>query len=138
MEDQHPRILCAAGHHYEMGPRGSRESISAMLPEFDIKFTQNEFDLIERAREGGYDLILMNCTRLDGRYVRACNIIRMFDSKTPVLFMTNSPGMSLQDAEAAGAQVVCSTSCPYFVDDVRLCARELVDRNTLIFQTKRI
>jgi hypothetical protein len=133
-----PRVLCAAGHHHEMGPRGSRESISAMLPEFDIKFTQNEFDLIELAREGGYDLILMNCTRLDGRYVRACNIIRMFDSKTPVLFITNSPGITEEEAESVGAQAVFSTGSERFLDDVRQRASELVGSNGLISERERI
>ena len=132
------RILCAAGHRYQMGPRGSRESISAILLGYDINFAQNEFDLIELAREGGYDLILMNCLRLDGRYIRACTLLRMFDPVTPLLLITNSPGMTEDEAASAGAQGLCSTGAANFEHDISQRASDLINGKALIFETRQI
>ena len=138
MQEHSPRVLCAAGHHYEMGERGSREFIKAMLPEYEIRFAQNEFDITELAREGGYDLILMNCIRLDGRYAKACVLIRMFDPDTPVIFITDSHQMSEEDTAKVEAQGVFSTDDEHFVEDLRSRIGELVGRDTLIFKRNYI
>jgi CheY-like chemotaxis protein len=135
---EHPRILCVAGHRYEMRERGSREFISAMLPEYEIRFAQNEFDITELAREGRYDLILMNCIRLDGRYAKACVLIRMFDPETPVIFITDSHQMTEEDTATVGAQGVFSTADPNFVEDLRDRVNELVGRDILTFKPMKM
>jgi hypothetical protein len=74
----------------------------------------------------------------DGRYAKVCNIMRMFDPRTPVLFITNSPGMTEDEAASTGAQGVFSTGGAHFGEDIRHRANDLIDGNALIFETKQI
>ena len=138
MQNIYPRILCAAGHHEEIGEHGSREFISASLPEYNITFANNEFDIAERARSGPFDLILMNCVRPDGRYAKACELIRMFDTKTPVVFITNSHRVTEEAASRLGAQGVVSTDSPHFAEDLRHRLSELVECNSMVFKQQKV
>jgi CheY-like chemotaxis protein len=129
MGTQLPRVLCAAGHLAEKGQQGSRESISAILSDYDVTFARDTYQLIDLAHEDVYDLIVMNCLHVGERYAIACKIIRLWNTTTPVLFITNSSEPTAEQAAEAGAQRVCSTGCPQFIADVQRCAKELVYPN---------
>ena len=95
-------------------------------------------DLIYQLGDCSYDLILMNCIRLDGRYAKACVLIRMFNPETPVIFITDSHQMSDEDTAKVEAQGVFSTADPNFVEDLRDRVRELVGRDALIVKRNYI
>src|SRR6476646_9760194 len=113
MKLRFPSILCAV-------ESANRESIRSIPPDYDVTFAQNEFDAVEIAQERRFELILMTCQRADARYAKACSIIRQFDDHTPILFITGSPGLSEDEAFAAGAQGVLCQSDKNFASDLKL------------------
>jgi CheY-like chemotaxis protein len=115
-----PSILCAV-------ERTTRESISAVLSEYDLRFAENEFEAIDLARRRESDLILMSCRQVDDGSAKACQIIRVFDDQTPVLFLGDSSRLTEEEALSVGAQGLLHEHAPNFAYELKRRVSELID-----------
>ena len=62
-------------------------------------------EALERARNEGFDLYLIDRWLPDGEGIELCRIIRTFDSNTPIVFLTaDARETTRAQAMAAGAQ----------------------------------
>lgn len=60
---------------------------------------------LKRAKEGGFDLILLDWYFDDGTGLELCKMIRSFDTETPIFFYTGvATDSKLENATLAGAQ----------------------------------
>jgi PleD family two-component response regulator len=119
MKIGYPSILCAL-------ECATKETVLAVLPEYDLTFASNEFDLVELAREGRFDLILTSSLKADHRYPRACSIIRMFDPRTPLLFITDLSGPTEEEVLSFDAHIILYESDIATQEIVRQRVREVL------------
>src|SRR5437899_11672779 len=94
-----PSILCAL-------ECTTPETVTSVLPEYAITFAHNEIDFVEFAREARFDLILTSSLKAEFRYPRACTVIRMFDPRTPLLFITDFAGPTKEEILSLDAEII--------------------------------
>jgi len=115
----YPSILCALEC-----PR--RDGISTVLSEYDLRFAQDEFDFVEIAREGKFDLFLAGGIQAAKRYARACSLIRLFDDRTPLVIISDEFGVTDDQAQSLNARLIVHESDLSTVESLKLNIRELV------------
>ena len=97
-----------------------------LLPDFEIVPAGSRLEAISNLMEQDYSLIFMDYYLPDGTGEEACQHIRVFDTETPILFVTASPTFTDKDAVSAGAQGVLRKASPTFVDKLRQYVNDLV------------
>jgi CheY-like chemotaxis protein len=117
--DKRPKILCVEDH------ADTCEMISHLLPEFEIISAATKSEALQKIKEGGFSLILMDYHLPDGTGEEACRIIRHFDQRTPILFVTGSISLTKTQAVSLGAQGVLRKATPTFVEELQARAAEL-------------
>src|SRR5947209_20549219 len=105
-----PKILCVEDH------ADTCEMITHILPEFEIISAKTKNEALQMVGEGGFSLILMDYHLPDGTGEEACRIIRVFDQKTPILFVTGSITLTNTKAVSLGAQGVLKKGSPTFIE----------------------
>src|SRR5438309_11094978 len=78
--------------------------LQVLLPDFELISASTKAEAVEKAREGNFALIFMDYLLPDGTGEEACRIIRYFDQKTPILFITGSATFTETKARSIGAQ----------------------------------
>jgi CheY-like chemotaxis protein len=116
---ERPKILCVEDH------ADTCEMISHLLPEFEIITAATKNEAVQMVRDGGFSLILMDYHLPDGTGEEACHIIRHFDQKTPILFVTGSITLTNTKAVSLGAQGVLKKGSLTFVEELQARAAEL-------------
>jgi DNA-binding response OmpR family regulator len=72
---------------------------------YDFASAPSLYDGLEMARQGGFDLIMLDSYLPDGAGIELCRAIREFDELTPILFYTGEAhGSQVEEAIRAGAQ----------------------------------
>ena len=118
--DKRPKILCVEDH------ADTCEMITHLLPEFEIISAATKSEALQMVREGGFALILMDYHLPDGTGEEACRIVRLFDQKTPILFVTGSITLNKTKAVSLGGQGVLRKGSPTFVEELQARVAELV------------
>ena len=95
------RILCVDDD------RDTCEMITALLglSGYEVQHALSVRDGLTRARQGGFDLILLDWSFEDGTGLELCRQIRAVDPRTPILFYTGEVDDSaIELALSSGAQ----------------------------------
>lgn len=109
MSVQGRRILCAEAN------RDVGELISHMLRSkgYEVEMVETATDCLGRARDGGFDLYILNDTYIDGDSVELCQQLRALDPSVPVLlFSLDSYGHDGR-AGTLGAQIYHSKTSDF-------------------------
>ena len=114
-----PKILCV-----EDEPDACR-LLSVLLPDFEIIGAATKGEALEKIIEDKYSLIFMDYYLPDGTGEEACRLIRHFDRRTPILFITSSTTFSVTKAVSIGAQGVLRKASPNFIEELRERSSEL-------------
>ena len=114
-----PKILCVEDHG------DTCELITIILPEFEIITVSTKGEAIDKAREGGFSLILMDYYLPDGTGEQACRMIRAFDQHTPILFVTGSVDLTYTKALSIGAHGLVKKATSDFLEELRERAMQL-------------
>jgi CheY-like chemotaxis protein len=115
-----PRVLCVEDD-FE-----TREFMSLLLTNYDVTFVISRAEAVQKAREDGFALILMDIYLIDGSGVDACTEIRTFDKKTPILFFTGDSNFTETSALEIGAQGAVHKATKDFVPELDRRVREFV------------
>lgn len=95
------RILCVDDD------RDTCEMITVLLNQagYEVQHALSVADGLTKARQGGFDLMLLDWIFEDGTGLDLCRQIRAFDSRTPILFYTGENDASaIRAALSSGAQ----------------------------------
>lgn len=117
--ERRPQILCV-----EDEPDTCR-MLQVLLPDFEIITATTKGEAIEKILDGGYALIFMDYFLPDGTGEEACRLIRHFDQRTPILFITGSSILTATKAVSIGAQGVLRKASPNFIEELRERSAEL-------------
>lgn len=101
MENIKGRILCVDDD------QDTCEMITVLLGQagYEVQHGLSVADGLKNARQGGFDLILLDWGFEDGTGVDLCRQIRAFDDRTPILFYTGEvDDAAVEAALSAGAQ----------------------------------
>lgn len=99
--------------------------LQVLLPDFELISASTKAEAIEKAREGHYALIFMDYRLPDGTGEEACRLIRNFDEKTPILFITGVNSFTETRARSIGAQGTLKKASPIFIDELKNRTYEL-------------
>jgi DNA-binding response OmpR family regulator len=95
------RILCVDDD------RDTCEMVTVLLGQagYEVQHALSVADGLTKARQDGFDLILLDWNFKDGTGLELCRQIRAFDSRTPILFYTGEiDDSAIRAALSAGAQ----------------------------------
>jgi DNA-binding response OmpR family regulator len=114
-----PRIL-----HVEDSP--DMQSLTEfVLTDYDLTTVETFERGLEAARTGGFDLIILDHYLPDGNGIKLCSLIRTFDERTPILFVTNAHEIGLEEIRAVGASAIVRKMGSGFIDKLLRSVREL-------------
>jgi CheY-like chemotaxis protein len=118
-KEKRPRILCVEDEPETCG------MLQVLLPEFEIISAATKGEAVEKVMEDEFSLILMDYYLPDGTGEEACQLIRRFDQRTPILFVTGSSTFTSTDAVSIGAQGVLKKASPTFTEELEARSAEL-------------
>ena len=113
------RILCV-----EDEPDTCR-MLQVLLPDFELISAATKAEAVELARQGQFKLIFMDYWLADGTGEEACRLIRYFDQKTPILFVTGSSTFTETKARSIGAQGTLRKASATFIQELQTRTSEL-------------
>jgi CheY-like chemotaxis protein len=119
MGDQREKILCVEDDP-DVCPM-----LQTLLPEFELTSVATKAEAVQKAREEKFSLIFMDYRLPDGTGEEACRLIRYFDHKTPILFITGISSFTETKARSIGAQGTLKKASPTFIDELRHRTSEL-------------
>ena len=99
--------------------------LQTLLPDFELISASSKAEAIEKARGGNFALIFMDFRLPDGTGEDACHVIRHFDQKTPILFITGVATFTETKARSIGAQGTLKKASPTFIDELKHRTLEL-------------
>lgn len=119
MRSKKKRVLCV-----EDEP-DTCEMFSLILSDYDVVAVATKAEAVRMAKLGGFKLILMDYYLPDGTGAEACDLIRVFDKITPILFVTGSGSFTETLARAVGAQGTLRKARPTFIEELQSRAMQL-------------
>jgi CheY-like chemotaxis protein len=99
--------------------------LQVLLPDFELISASTKAEAIQKAREQKFALIFMDYRLPDGTGEDACRMIRHFDQKTPILFITGVSTFTETKARSIGAQGTLKKASPTFIDELKNRTAEL-------------
>jgi DNA-binding response OmpR family regulator len=103
----------------------SRDLATHTLPEYTITCARNFNEGLRIARQGGFDLYILDNWLPDKSGVELCRAIREFDPHTPILFYSAAAyAKDIQEGLRAGAQAYLAK--PVIPEELRLAVRQLI------------
>ena len=103
------RILCVEDQ------TDTCDLIAYLLADWEVICAQSQAEALQRVVRENFDLILLDYHLPDGTGAEICRVIRAFDQKTPVLFVTAFDGISSTELAEVGAQGLIKKG-PYFTE----------------------
>ncbi|MGI8812080.1 MAG: response regulator [Pyrinomonadaceae bacterium] len=116
---ENKRVLCVEDHP------DTCELISHVLKEFEVISAGTKSEALDVARSEKFALILLDYHLPDGTGEEICHLIRSFDQRTPILFVTGSSQFTESRARSIGAQGRLQKHHPEFTEELRQRSREL-------------
>ena len=95
------------------------EMTRILLSDYDLTYAKTKAEGISLVRDGGFDLILIDYWLSDGTGDEACKVIRGFDHKTPILFVTASKAFTETHSRSIGAQGTLKKMSPNFIEELQ-------------------
>ena len=103
----------------------SRELATHTLTEYTLTCARNFNEGLRLARQGGFDLYILDNWLPDKSGVELCRAIREFDPQTPILFYSAAAyAKDIQEGLRAGAQVYLVK--PVIPDELRQAVAQLI------------
>jgi CheY-like chemotaxis protein len=99
--------------------------LQVLLPEFELISASTKAEAVQMAREEQFALIFMDYRLPDGTGEEACRLIRYFDHKTPILFITGVSTFTETKARSIGAQGTLKKASATFIEELRHRTSEL-------------
>ena len=96
-----------------------------VLPDYKIVSAASSAEGILLAREHHFSLILLDYYLPDGTGDEVCGMIRGFDQRTPILFVTGSRSFTERRARAIGAQGTVKKASPTFIEQLQARTSQL-------------
>ena len=124
MQADKERVLCVVNDDEDCSP------IFNTLRTFEVTVVRSESEALALAKDGVFDLYLMNKSLPDGTGYDLCRQLRQFDAETPVLFLRDADhDDDRREVARAGAQGFF-VSCDGF-DALVDAATRLIDNHKL-------
>jgi len=101
------------------------ELAASVLKEFEVITAASKADAVEKVKLRNYSLILVDYFLPDGTGEEFTKHVRIFDKRTPILFVTGSADFSETQARTIGAQGTLKKGRPDFVNELRQRALDL-------------
>ena len=125
-----------SGDERAMGSRGRKilciedepdtcEMFQVVLPEFEMVSATSRAEGVRLAREHKFSLIFLDYYLPDGTGDEVCGMIRTFDQRTPILFVTGSRSLTEQMARSIGAQGTVKKASPIFIEQIKARTMQL-------------
>lgn len=114
------RILCVEDH------QDTCELISVFLVQYQVVSAYNIYDAISLAKHKNFDLYLIDYHLADGTGIELCSIIKNFDTKTPILFITGSSSITESQILKIGAQGLVKKGKFSFLEDLESIVKKLI------------
>jgi CheY-like chemotaxis protein len=115
------RILCVEDHP------DTCELISTILKDYDSTSAYSKADALMLATKEKFDIYLLDYHLPDGNGIELCLLIKNFDTKTPMLFVTGTSSMNEKQALTIGAQGLIKNTDDNFVDKLQKKVSELLE-----------
>jgi two-component system, sporulation sensor kinase E len=116
------RILCVEDHP------DTCELITTILKKYDCTSAYSKADALALATKEKFDLYLLDYHLPDGTGIELCLLIKNFDTKTPMLFVTGTSSMTQNQAIKVGAQGLVKKAADNFIKDLEEKVSELLDK----------
>lgn len=116
------RIMCVEDHE------DTCELISTILKNHEVVNAANIAEEVRLAALGKFNLYLLDYHLPDGTGLELALLIKKFDTKTPILFVTGSKSMTDQQAIKIGAQGVVKKGTFTFVEDLEKRVTHLLEK----------
>jgi DNA-binding response OmpR family regulator len=113
------RLLCVEDH------RETCELITRVLKDFEVTSVTTKAAALESARTNRFDLIVVDYYLPDGTGEELCKHVRVFDQRTPILFITGSDDFSETRSRTIGGQGMIKKGRENFVSELKARAAEL-------------
>ena len=101
------------------------DMFQVVLPEYKIVSAASKVDGVSLAREHHFSLIILDYYLPDGTGDEVVGIIRRFDQRTPILFVTGSRSFTERSARAIGAQGTVKKASRTFIEQIQARTRQL-------------
>ena len=101
------------------------EMFQVVLPEFEMVSATSRAEGVKLAREHKFSLIFLDYYLPDGTGDEVCGMIRTFDQRTPILFVTGSRSLTEQMARSIGAQGTVKKASPIFIEQIKARTMQL-------------
>ena len=98
------RILCVDDHI------DTCNLIATILEPQQVILAHTKADALRKARAERFSLYLLDYHLPDGTGFELCSLIRVFDSSTPIIFVTSSKRLTKSHVTAVGAQALVAKS----------------------------
>jgi len=98
------RVLCVDDHS------DTCSLIAAILEPFEVVLAHTKADALRKATGRRFNLYLLDYHLPDGTGFELCLLIRVFDSSTPIIFVTSSDRLTKSQVTAVGAQGLVAKS----------------------------
>jgi len=98
------RVLCVDDHI------DTCRLIATILEPEEVVLAHTKADALQKARDGRFNLYLLDYHLPDGTGFELCLSIRGFDSSTPIIFVTSSERLTKSHVTAIGAQALVAKS----------------------------
>jgi len=116
-------ILCVDDH------TDSYELISTILKDYKVTSATSMAEALRLASEDKFSLYLLDYHLPDGTGIEVCLMIRNFDKKTPILFVTGTSSMTEKQALTIGAQGLTKKTANKFVENLQTSVAKLLDKS---------
>jgi CheY-like chemotaxis protein len=117
------RILCVEDH------QDMCELITRILDGYKVIGASGMQEALRRASSEKFDLYLLDQHLSDGTGTQLSQLIREFDTNTPILFVTGTSSMSAAQASRLGAQGVIRKGSVHFIEELRDAVDQLMSGN---------
>lgn len=126
MSEATKKILCVDDH------TDFCELVAAILHDVKVVSAHSMADAIVLATREKFDLYLLDYHLPDGTGLELCLLLRGFDAKTPILFMTGTSSMTEAQAISAGADGLVKKGRSEAVADLRSKVSKLLAATGLV------
>jgi len=116
------RILCVEDHP------DTCELISTILKKFEVISAYSMADALDQATKEQFDLYLLDYHLPDGNGIELCLLIKNFDTKTPIVFVTGTSSMTQKQVKTVGAQGLIKSGTKNFVDELEKKVIEILEK----------